>query len=333
MKKPVALCLMKPSLYADLFDPVDRARLEELLDFVAPATDPAQIPGLGTDLARVEVLIGSWGLPRMTAEFLAQFPVLKILFYTAGSVREKSTPASWARPVRVVTAAAANAVPVAEFTFAQIVLGLKQVWPSVDLGRREQRFVRLPVAAAGTFRSTVALLGLGHIGRLVAERLRTLSLNVIAYDPMVSPEEARGLGFTLCSLEEAFRTADLVSCHLPWLPATNGLIRGHHFEAMKPHAVFLNTARAEVTDESELLAVLRARPDLTALIDVLVNEDPAVRSPLHALTNAFITPHIAGSLGHEWHRLGLTVVDEVERFVAGQPLRHELTADRAVFSA
>jgi phosphoglycerate dehydrogenase-like enzyme len=269
----------------------------------------------------------------MTAEFLAQFPALKILFYTAGSVREKATPASWARPVRVVTAAAANAVPVAEFTFAQIVLGLKQVWASVELGRREQRFVRLPVAAAGTFRSTVALLGLGHIGRLVAERLRTLSLNVIAYDPMLSPEEAQALGVTLCSLEEAFRTADLVSCHLPWLPATTRLIRGHHFQAMKPHAVFLNTARAEVTDENELLATLRARPDLTALIDVLGNEDPLVRSPLHALPNAFITPHIAGSLGHEWHRLGLTVVDEVERFVAGQPLRHELTADQAVHTA
>jgi phosphoglycerate dehydrogenase-like enzyme len=333
MTKPAALCLMAPSLFAELFDDLDRARLEHALDFMAPPHSPADAAQLGAKLAHIEVIVGTWGFPRMTGEFLAQFPSLKTLFYVAGSVREKATPASWARPVRIVTAAAANAVPVAEFTFAQIVLGLKQAWASIDLGRREQRFVRMPVVSAGTFRSTVALLGLGHIGRLVAERLRTLAVHVIAYDPLVSPEDARSLGVTLCSLEDAFRTADFVSCHLPYLPTTTGLIRGHHFNSMKLNAVFLNTARGEVTDEPELLAVFQARPDLTALIDVLCNEDPAAPSPLHGLPNAYITPHIAGSMGREWHRLGLTVAEEVERYVAGTPLLHELTQEKAAHSA
>lgn len=333
MTKPTALCLMEPEMFVELFDAADRARLENSLDFIAPPHAATNYAELGGALARVEVLVGTWRFPRMTEAFLAQFPALKILFYVAGSVREKATPASWARPVRIVTAAAANAVPVAEFTFAQIVLGLKQVWASVDLGRRERRFVKMPVVSAGTFRSTVALLGLGHIGRLVAERLRTLAVNVIAYDPMVPPETARALGVTLCSLEDAFRTADLVSCHIPYLPATTRMIRGHHFSSMKPHAVFLNTARGEVTDEAELFAVLKARPDLTALIDVLCNEDPTALSPLHALPNAYITPHIAGSMGREWHRMGLTVAEEVERYVAGAPLLHELTQEKAAHSA
>ena len=331
--KPAALCLIAPELRASLFSPADWARLETSLRFVAPPCAPADFAALTGLLDEVEVLVGSWKLPTLDRTFLDSLPALRFLFYAAGSVREKVTPDSWARPVRVVTAAAANAVPVAEFVVAQIVLGLKQAWPAGARLRTEQRFNPPDLPPAGLFGSTVALLGLGHIGRMVAERLRHLPIEILAYDPVVSPTVAAQLRVRLCGLDEAFRRADVVSCHVPLLPSTAGLIRSPHFAAMKPGAVFINTARGEVVAEAEMAAELQRRPDLVALLDVIQDERPGATSPLFSLPNVWVTPHLAGSLGPERQMLGRLVADEVARYTTGQPLQHELTPETFALSA
>ncbi|MCH6257498.1 hypothetical protein MLD52_13135 [Puniceicoccaceae bacterium K14] len=333
MNKPSALCLMEPQMFEDLFSEEDKARLNSMLDFSESPLAPIDFVNSERFFNDVEVIVSTWGLPPMDDAFLKRFPDLKILLYTAGSVKEKVTSESWDRPVRVVTAAAANAVPVAEFAFAQIILGLKNVWSAAALTRREQAFVAAPTPAAGTFHSTVALLGLGHIGQMVASRLKSLSVNVLAYDSCIEESVAADLGVQLCSMEDAFRSADVVSCHLPFLPVTSKVIRRQHFMSMRPQAVFLNTARGEVLDEGELFDALQERPDVTAVLDVLQSEAPGSTSPLFALPNAVITPHIAGSLGREWQRLGATIVDEAERYVSGQTLLHELTLEKSKTSA
>ena len=331
--KPTALCLIAPDLLASLFAPSDWERLEDSLRFVAPPCPPTGFVTLPTPLEEVEVLIGSWGLPTLDRALLERMPALRMLFYAAGSVRDKVTSESWQRPVRVVTAAAANAGPVAEFVVAQIVLSLKQAWPAAGQVRSAQRFVHPDLPPAGLFRSTVALLGLGHIGRLVAERLRHLSVEVLAYDPVVAPATAAEHGVRLVGLDEAITGADVISCHLPLLPATTRLIRGSHFAAMKPGAVFINTARGAVVHEAEMFTVLQSRPDLVALLDVIEDERPGATSPLFALPNVWVTPHIAGTLGRERQLLGQLVADEVESYTTGRPLRHELTAEAFATSA
>lgn len=323
--KPKALLLLEAAKSDLVYGPAERARLAELLEFVAPPQTAAAVAGLERMPAEVEVIVSSWGMPRLDARFLRQFPALKIVFYGAGSIRGFVTPESWARGVRVVSAKAANAIPAAEFSFAQIILALKRAWPQAQQTRAARQFVRTPQALAGTYRSTVGLLALGRIGRLVAARLQSLAVETLAYDPLVSPAEAAALHVRSCSLEEIFARADVVSCHVPLLPATRRLLRGSHFAAMKPGAVFLNTARGEVVAEDELIAALHDRPDLFAVLDVTDPEPPAPDSALYRLPNVLLTPHLAGCVGPECRRLGASIVEDVERFVRGARLENEVT--------
>jgi phosphoglycerate dehydrogenase-like enzyme len=93
---------------------------------------------------------------------------------------------------------------------------------------------------------------------------------------------------------------------------------------MKPGATFINTGRGGLVRESEMAEVLRARPELWAVLDVTELEPPLPDSPLFELRNVVLTPHIAGSMGPECRRLGIMMVDEVERYLAGQPLLGEV---------
>jgi len=323
--KPTAIYLGEPGRLEQVYGDTDRALLESHLVFVAPPQTPASLPELGPALREIEVIVTTWGMPSLDLAFLRLLPRLKIVFYAAGSVRGFVTEASWKSGIRVVSASSANAIPAAEFSFAQIILCLKQAWPLAGWVRRERTFTRNFRQVPGTYGSTVGLLALGRIGRLVAGRLRTLDVKVIAYDPLADPIMARALGVRLCGLEEVFATANVVSCHLPLLPETHRFIRGTYFRAMRPGATFLNTARGGVVAEDELIAVLRERPDLTAVLDVTENEPPAADSPLYDLPNVVLTPHIAGCIGAECRRLGAAIAADVVHYVRGEPIANEVT--------
>jgi phosphoglycerate dehydrogenase-like enzyme len=107
------------------------------------------------------------------------------------------------------------------------------------------------------------------------------------------------------------------------------MITGDHFKMMKRNASFINTARGAVVRESEMIDALRERPDLFALLDVTYPEPPAADSPLYTLPNVIVTPHIAGSMGDECRRMGRYMVDELERWLAGEPFKHLVTPEYA----
>jgi phosphoglycerate dehydrogenase-like enzyme len=170
-------------------------------------------------------------------------------------------------------------------------------------------------------------------GRLVRERLRPFDLRVVAYDPYVTPEEARVIGVDLMSLEDLFESSEVVSLHSPLLPETEGMILGSHVASMKWNATLINTSRGAVVREAEMVEVLEERPDLWAVLDVTNPEPPEPGSRLYNLPNVLLTPHIAGSLGSECRRMGRLVVDELRRYVAGVPLEYEITRERAALMA
>ena len=161
------------------------------------------------------------------------------------------------------------------------------------------------------------------------ERLRLSAVKVVTYDPFLSPTRAAELGVTLLSLDEVFAQSDVITCHTPWLPETVGMITGAHFRQMKSGAAFINTARGAVINEPEMIEVLQARPDLFAVLDVTWPEPPPPESPLYDLPNVFLTPHIAGSMDTECRRMGRLVVEELDRWLAGQPLKHRVTPEYA----
>ena len=111
------------------------------------------------------------------------------------------------------------------------------------------------------------------------------------------------------------------------------MIRGSHFELMKPGAAFINTARGAIVNEPEMTAVLERRPEITALLDVTWPEPPVAGSPLYTLPNVVLTPHIAGSQERECRRMGQLMIDEFDRWSKGEPMRWAISRERAAILA
>jgi phosphoglycerate dehydrogenase-like enzyme len=278
-------------------------------------------------LRNVDVLFSTWGMDEELARLVSGLPNLKAFFYAAGSVRHFAGPLL-DRNIAVVSAWAANAVPVAQFTLAQILLSLKGYFRNLREARLPANRGRILEAdAPGVFEETVALLGCGMVGRAVAQLLRPLGLNVVAYDPFLSEAAAADLGVGLVSLPEAFASAQVISNHLADLPPTRGLLGRGLFGSMRPGATFINTGRGATVSEAELAEVLRARPDLTALLDVTYPEPAAADSPWYALENAHLSSHIAGSNGNEVVRMADYCLEEFTAWRQGRPLKYRVTRE------
>lgn len=328
MGRPTAMFLLRQDAYEEIYGPQERAEIAALVEVVGlpqTAESVARVPEL---LARTQMLLSGWGLPRLDATFLAGAPRLEAVFYGAGTVREFVTDALWERGVRVTSAGSVNAVPVSEYTLAVVLFSLKHGWRFARETRQLQGF---PARAGppGAYGSIVGLISLGAVGRLVGQRLQTFDLRVIAHDPYVSPQDATAMGVHMCSLREVFERSDVVSCHTPALDSTRGMITADHLASMKRGATFVNTARGAVVREPDLIDVLSSRPDLQAVLDVTDPEPPAAGSPLYLLPNVVLTPHIAGSIGRERRRLGRAVVEDLRNYLSGRPLSGEVTRERA----
>jgi phosphoglycerate dehydrogenase-like enzyme len=241
------------------------------------------------------------------------------------------TPTIWGRDIAVTSAYAANAIPVAEYTLATILFSLKHGWSLSRQTVMERRFPSRD-GAPGAYGSLVGLISLGMIARTLLKLLAPLDLKLIAYDPVVSSEEAARLGVELVSLEEVFRRSQVVSLHSPLFPETRGMVTGSHLSLMPPGATFINTARGQLVNEPEMIKVLSRRPDLRAVLDVTDDEPPAADSPLYSMPNVTLTPHIAGSVGAECRRMGAYMVRELERFLSGRPMHWEVTPELAFVS-
>lgn len=189
-------------------------------------------------LREVEVAFSTWGMPTLSSEELVMLPSLRAVFYAAGSVQ------SFARPLldaglTVVSAWAANAVPVAEFTLAQILLSCKGYFRNTrDCRDADQRHAGQVFRGAGVFGETVGLIGIGMIGRSLCRLLKPFSLQIIGHDPYLSGELAAELGIEMVDLETLFARSYVVSNHLPNIPATRAMLKGKHFAAMREHATF-----------------------------------------------------------------------------------------------
>ncbi|MFJ5259887.1 hydroxyacid dehydrogenase [Streptomyces sp. NPDC088387] len=315
------LYVMDPKRFDDVYGPAERAAIERHLTVGRP---PCAAEDLTTDaLKDVDVLLTGWGAPRLTAGLLERAPRLALVLYAAGSVRPLVTEASWLRGVRVASAGPVIADKVADFALAQILFALKHGWRYVLTARRTgSAALRRPEPGAA---GTVGLVSLGATGRATARRLLEHGVRVLGHDPYVSDAEARSWGVEPATLERVFADSDVVSLHAPLLDATRGMVDGPLLRSMRPDATLVNTARGGLVDEPALVTVLAERPDLFAVLDVTDPEPAAPGSPLFTLDNVVVTPHLAGNLGPERRLLGRAMAEDLGRYVAGTPLRHEVT--------
>lgn len=310
------------------YGPDELRDISRHVEIIGPPQTRESILACRDRLAAVDVIFSGWGGPRLDAAFLTAAPQLKAMFYGAGSLATILTDAVWERGLTVTSALAANAVPVAEYALAAILMSLKHGWRLARQAREWRGYdARERDAAPGCYRSTVGLVSLGTIARKLLTLLEPLDLNVLVYDPFLSKREADALGVEAVSLDELFHRADVVSLHAPQLAETEGMITGRLLASMKVGASFINTARARIVCQEEMIAVAARRPDLQFVLDVAEPEPLPAHSPLYALPNVVLTPHIAGSVGNECRRMGRYMVEELERYVRGKPLRWAVTPE------
>lgn len=322
--------MLKNDSFGEVYGDDEVVRTEELIDLVAP-------PMLSSDLLKnpellqgCDVVMADWGALKFDEKLLEHSDALKAVFYAGGSIRGLVSDAFWERGIVVCSGYGANGVAVAQYTLAQMLSCVKNVWQVAER-MKQQHITDYDVwAAQGGYKSVIGIISLGVIGRKVVELVKAVSeMTVMAYDPFASQELADGLGVELCSLDEIFERSDVVSLHTPLLPATVGMITGEHFKKMKQGASFINTARGAVVRETEMIEVLCARSDLFAVLDVTDPEPPVLDSPLYDLDNVVLTPHVSGCHGRECRRLGRYMVDELERYIAGKDLKWSISEKQA----
>ena len=275
-----------------------------------------------------EILFATWGMEHFTREEIRRyFPKARALFYAAGSVQTFAGE-FLDEGIRVFSAWRANAVPVAEYTAAQIRLALKGYYTAQRLYR--SGFYRANLQAqrhTGNYQAVVGIVGAGAIGSMVCRRLAGPELHLLCCDPFLNGERARELNVERVPIEELFERSDAVSNHLANKPELEGYYHYDLFRRMKPYAAFLNTGRGRQVINRDLARILRERRDLTAVLDVTDPEPLPILSPLRRRKNCFLTPHIAGSTGCEVERMAEYMIDELKRYLAGEAAVHEVLAD------
>ena len=285
-------------------------------------------------LARVEVLVTGWGAPRIDTAALDAAPRLEAVLHAAGTVKPYLDPAVLERGVRVSSAAGANAVPVAEFAVAMIVLAGKQVLPIARHYRQVQDEFDIEASfpGLGNYGQRVGIIGASKIGRIVIGMLRAYAFEVVVYDPYLAEADAAELGVTPVALDELLRTSRVVSVHAPSLPSTIDLVDAAGIASMPRGATLVNTARGEIVDQDALTRRVLAG-ELFAILDVTVPWILEPDHPLYTSEHALLTPHIAGSYGVEVERLSGVMLDELHRISRGEPLAHEVEPELLAITA
>jgi phosphoglycerate dehydrogenase-like enzyme len=312
---------MQPWALLDLFPAGLMERLRTLVRLrPGPALTSFETKDAASVLRDVDVLVTGWGCPCIDSAVLATAPRLRAVIHSAGSVKRHVDPAVFAHGITVSSAAQANAVPVAEYTVSAIVFAAKRAftrahWYAHDRTAGDWR----SGAGTGLFGRTVGIIGASRTGRLVLDRLRVLNVRLLLADPYITAQQARALGAELVDTDELCRRSELVSIHAPALPETYHLLDARRLALLQDGATLINTARGSLVDTAALTHHCTTGR-LDAVLDVTDPEPLPPGHPLLQLPNVLVTPHLAGSQGHELRRLGEFTVAEVARFVRGEPL-------------
>jgi D-3-phosphoglycerate dehydrogenase len=221
------------------------------------------------------------------------------------------------RGVMVVNAPQSNVLSAAEHTIALLLAQARNV-PQADADLKAGEWNRSRWEGVELHGKTVGIIGLGRVGVLVAQRLLAFGMQLLAYDPFVSPERARQLGVrVVADLEELVRQSDFLTIHLPKTPETIGLVGADLLAHAKPTLRIVNTARGGIVDEAALADAVRDGRIAGAAIDVF-SQEPTTASPLFGLDTVVVTPHLGASTAEAQDKAGQTIAEQVVLALRGE---------------
>ncbi len=281
-------------------------------------------PGLGRD--ELMAIIGDYDAllvrsdTRVDADLLAAAGRLKVIGRAGMGVDNVDVPEATARGIVVLNTPTANSIATAELTMALLLAVARHVAPAhASLAAGEWR--RADFVGSELFGKTLAIIGFGNVGQLVSARAKAFGMEVIAYDPRATEEEARALDVLLMDLDETLAAADFLTLHAPLAVETRGMMNEQTISQMKDGAVLINVARGGLVDEAALHSALISGKLRAAALDVFQAEPPQ-DNPLVGLPNVLHTPHLGASTAESQREVAVQIARQVLDALRGADYRH-----------
>ncbi|MDQ3856492.1 MAG: phosphoglycerate dehydrogenase, partial [Chloroflexota bacterium] len=262
---------------------------------------------------------------RVTARVIEAGERLQVIARAGVGVDNIDVDAATKRGVLVVNAPLGNTVAAAEHAMA-LMLALARRVPQADASVRAAEWSRSRFTGTELMHKTLGIVGLGKIGIEVARRARAFEMHLLGHDPYVSSATADSLGVRLLPLDELLRQSDIVTVHVPLLPSTRHYIGRRELLGMKPGAFLLNVARGGIVDEEALLEGLQGGQIGGAALDVFEHEPLPADSPLRAMPEVVLTPHLGASTREAQVKVALEVAEQVVDVLNGRPARGAVNA-------
>lgn len=283
-------------------------------DFEVRNVDGTDRPALLAELANADAILVR-SATQVDAEAIAAAPKLKVVARAGVGLDNVDIKAATAAGVMVVNAPTSNVISAAELAIGQLFALARHI-PDANASLKAGEWKRSKYTGVEFFEKTIGIVGLGRIGTLVAQRLAGFGVNLIGYDPYVTPARAEQIGVTLATLEEVMKQSDFITIHIPKTPETTGLIGAKEFKLAKPNLRIVNCSRGGIIDETALYEALKSKQIAGAGLDVFVQEPPK-ESPLLTLENIVVTPHLGASTDEAQEKAGISVAKSVRLALAG----------------
>jgi len=315
--------LMNAKQRKNIFKQEDMEKLSEFGNITCNTEEEDPDQERAKELVKgANIIITSWGCPRLNKEILDQAPNLELIIHAAGSVKGIISDEVWKRGIRVSGSAQALGVGVAETALGFTITALKNMW-GLSKNTREGKWSEGRDKVREVYGVTIGVISAGRAGTHYIKLMKNFDVRILLYDPFVDKEKAAELGVEKAELDELLKESDVVSIHAPSIPETYHMINAERLAMMKDDAVLINTARGSIIDEQALIAELE-KGRLFACIDVTDPEPPAKEHPFRRLPNVILTPHIAGAVNNGLYRIGKYVVNEIRRYIKGEKMDGEV---------
>lgn len=252
---------------------------------------------------------------KVTEDLLESATNLKVVGRAGIGLDNVDIPEATKRGVVVMNTPTGNVITTAEHTIA-MMMALTRNIPSGTSSMKEGRWDKKKLQGREVYKKTLGVIGYGKIGSIVADRARGLKMNVVIYDPFVTPEKIQNDGYEPATLEELYSKADYISVHVPKMKTTLNLLNKEAFDQMKPGVMVINCARGGIVNEADLYDALVSGKVAKAALDVFESEPPSGDNPLLGLKQVICTPHLGASTKEAQTNVAVMVADQIIQYLS-----------------
>jgi len=258
---------------------------------------------------------------KVTAKVIEASTTLKVIGRAGIGVDNVDIPAATKKGIVVMNTPTANAITTAEHAIAMLFALARKI-PQATASMKAGKWDKNAFMGRELTGKTLGILGLGTIGRLVAERARGVHMLPISHDPYITADKATSVGAQLVSLDELCKRADAITCHVVMTPETRGMIKDAEIAKMKDGVLLVNCARGGVYDEGALERGIRSGKIGGVALDVFSEEPPPKEHPLLMMEQVILTPHIGASTHEAQDRTGTQIAEQVADFLIQGRVAH-----------